>query len=144
MGCSHLRTLEDAMRSGWKMCKYCHLAICSFCYQHLGPNPLCLSYKCSDKKRPLEAIPLPIDKIIIFAQEAYQADYREGLLYNLFYRESEKRYAPPFFVVREKKDTVAPAEEQRPTKIQEEVWKNFQLVITKRRGGKFITWERVV
>lgn len=28
--------------------------------------------------------------------------------------------------------------------IQEEIWKNFQLVITKRKGGKFITWERVL
>ncbi len=142
MGCSQLSTLEDAIRQEWRMCKFCNFTICNFCLEHLGSERQCLSYICLSKKRALDPVPLPVEKIIIFAQENYQSDYRQGLLYQLFYKEREKLYAPPFFVVQEKKDQVQ--EEEKPTKLQEEVWKNYQVVITKRKGGKFVTWERVV
>jgi len=51
-------------------------------------------------------------------------------------------HTPAFFIVQEKKTDVP--ENEKPTKIQEEIWKNFQLVVTKRKGGKFISWERVL
>ncbi|NUM34629.1 MAG: hypothetical protein HUU50_08800 [Candidatus Brocadiae bacterium] len=142
MGCSKLSTLEEAIREEWKMCKFCNFTICSFCLMNLGQEKQCLSYVCLSKKRAIDPVGLPVEKIIIFAQENYQSDYRQGLLYQLFYKDQEKLYAPPFFVVQEKKDTIE--EEEKPTKLQEEVWKNFQVVITKRKGGKFVTWERVV
>ena len=143
MGCFQQATLEEAVRAGWQMCQACNFPICPYCYGDLGTEKICISHICSGKRRILEPVPLPIDKIIIFAQENYQTDYHKGMLYKLFYQESERQYAPPFFAVQEKPEQQA-TEEQKPSKVQQEVWKNFQLVITKRRGGKFITWERVV
>ena len=143
MGCFQPVTLEEAVRAGWQMCQACNFPICPFCYADLGAGKICISNVCSGKQRTLQPVPLPIEKIIIFAQENYQADYQKGLLYKLFYQENERQYAPPFFAVKEKVQQQTLVEE-KPSKVQQEVWKNFQLVITKRRGGKFITWERVI
>jgi hypothetical protein len=142
VGCSQQQTLAEAVRSGWKMCKHCNFSICSFCQENLGPNRKCISYVCSPKGRAFEPVTLPVDKILIFAQEYAYKEYRQGLLYKLFYEEQERCQAAPFFVIQEKNEE-AVSEDLRPTHVQEEVWKNFQLVITKRRGGKFITWEKV-
>lgn len=87
-------------------------------------------------------IPIPIERILVFAQENSQNEYKQGLLYKLFYEERERMHTPAFFIVQEKKTDVP--ENEKPTKIQEEIWKNFQLVVTKRKGGKFISWERVL
>lgn len=142
VGCSQQQSLTEAVRSGWKMCKHCNFSICSFCLENLGADRKCISYICSPKRRQFEEVPLPVEKILIFAQEAAYKEYRQGLLYKLFYEEQERHHAAPLFVVQEKhQDEVA--EDLRPTQVQEEAWKNFQLVITKRRGGKFITWEKV-
>ena len=142
MGCSQPRTLEEAARSGWKMCKFCNFAICSFCYENLGESRKCFSFPCATKGRNLDAIPLPIETILIFAEEHAYRDYRKGLLYKLFYEEEEQKRAGPVFTIKELTAGQI-AEEEKPTKVQEEVWKNYQLVITKRKGGKFITWEKV-
>lgn len=142
MGCSSLRTLEEAVRQGWKMCKLCNFAICEFCYANLDPSQQCLSFECAPRHRKLEPIPLPVEKILIFAQEHSYEQYQEGLLYRLFYQDQELSNAPPFFVVREREDRRSL--EDKPTKLQEEVWNNFRLVITKRKGGKFVTWEKII
>ncbi len=142
MGCNSILHLEQAVHEGWQMCKRCQFAICSFCYEHLDFGKHCLSYLCSAKHLAIEPMPLPIEKILVFAEENYLNDYRKGILYKLFYENAEQRLRPNAFVIQEKTDQPNPTD--RPTQIQEEVWKNFQLVITKRRGGKFITWERVV
>lgn len=143
MGCNTSQTLETAVRQGWKMCRLCNFAICGFCYENLDPAQHCLSFECTPRHRKLDPIPLPIEKILIFAQEhAYEQD-QKGLLYKIFYQDQELTNAPPFFVVREK-ERAQPSLEDKPTKVQEEVWSNFRLVITKRRGGKFITWEKII
>lgn len=141
MGCNESLTLEKAVKKDWKMCENCNFSICSFCFELLD-NMKCLSYICSPNKLEISPIPLPIEKIIVYAQQHSQEDYKKGLLYKLFYQEQEKLHAPPFLTLKEKKQEVN--EEYKPSKIQEETWKNFQLVVTKRRGGKFISWERVI
>ena len=142
MGCFEKLNLEQAVRNGWKMCKHCNFTICSLCLNDLEEPKKCLSHVCSSKKRLLLVEPLPVEKIIIFAQNNYQSDYHQGILYKLFYKDKEKLYAPPFFSVQEKESELE--EIEQPSQVQQEIWKNFQLVITKRKRGKFITWERVI
>lgn len=143
MGCFQQRTLEQAIREGWLMCKTCQFTICNICYQEIGEHGKCLSYLCQQKNNDLIAVPIPVEKILVFAQDNMQQEYKQGLLYKLFYEERERIHAPAFFVVKEK-DTDDVPEALKPSKIQEEVWKNCQLVVTKRRGGKFISWERIL
>lgn len=142
MGCFQQKTLEQAVREGWQMCKTCQFAICMHCYQEIGEVKKCLSYICQQKNNDIMPIPIPIERILVFAQENSQNEYKQGLLYKLFYEERERMHTPAFFIVQEKKTDVP--ENEKPTKIQEEIWKNFQLVVTKRKGGKFINWERVL
>ncbi len=143
MGCSTILALEEAARAEWKLCRRCQCAICNFCFDNLDEHKHCLSYFCTQKHQIIDPIPLPIEKILIFAQENYQEEYKKGLIYKLFFEEQEHLHKPSFFVLNEKKIELID-ESQRPTKIQEEMWKNSQLVVTKRRGGKFITWEKMI
>lgn len=141
MGCWQSNTLEDAIRNDWKMCKHCNFAICSYCRQHLDNTQKCLSHVCMARGRKFEEIALPVEKILIFAQDHSYKEYRKGLLYKLFYEEQEQQQAAPYFAIKEQEHLLDL--EQKPTKVQEEIWKNYQLVITKRRGGKFVTWEKI-
>ena len=143
MGCSQIKTLEKAAFEGWKICSHCNFTICEFCCKNLEKQQYCLSYLCSSQNRKINLVPLPVAKIIIFAQGNYQSEYKQGLLYKLFYKDQEKLKTPAFFIAAEKEKQIIEAD-NKPSKVQEEIWKNFQLVITKRKGGKFITWERVM
>lgn len=91
MGCSELMTLEEAVRAGWKMCKSCNFSICELCYHDLGFEKKCLSFDCMSKHRTIELIPLPVDKIIIFAQKNYQSDYKKGY-YTIFFIKKKRRF----------------------------------------------------
>lgn len=141
MGCSQLLSLEEAVKQNWQMCRHCGTGICSRCLGDLDVRRHCLSFACSSQRRIIDLMPIPVQKILAFAQEHYQENYRQGILYKLFYEQEETRHTPAFFVIKTK---VEPDIEAVPHTIREEMWKNFQLVITKRRGGQFITWEKVV
>lgn len=138
MGCSQRSELDIALRNNWLMCEHCNFNICEECYGYLDEKK-CLSYICSARNREIKPVPIPIEKILIFARENNSTDSRQGLLFKLFYEQQEKSNSLAFFSTVEKKENI----ENRPAKIQEETWKDNELVITKRRGGKFITWEKI-
>lgn len=141
MGCSELLSLEDAVKQNWLMCRHCGTGICARCLRDLDAQKHCLSFACSSHRRIIDLMPIPVQKILAFAEEHYQETYKQGILYKLFYEEAEQRHTPAFFVVKTK--TNSQPDQDQPSTIREEIWKNFQLVITKRRGGQFITWEKV-
>lgn len=143
MGCTQLQTLDQAVRGSWKMCDHCNFSICAGCYGHLDEKKLCLSYVCSPKKRSLDPVPIPVEKILVFAKEHQHGEGKKGLLYKLFFEEGENIHSLPFFVSREQEIKNTADTLDKPTQVQEEIWKSFELVITKRRGGKFISWEKV-
>lgn len=142
MGCSRSNSLDECLKDAWKMCGHCHFAICPVCYGYLDEPKLCLSYTCSPRKKTIDPIPLPVEKIIIYAREQQKQVSEGGLLHKLFYEEGERIHSLPFFVTKEKEEELGDIDD-KPTQVQEEIWNNLQVVITKRRGGKFITWEKV-
>lgn len=143
MGCSQIHVLADAVKMSWSMCGHCSFAICSFCRDHLDEQQHCLSHVCSQRKRIFDPVPLPVEKILIFARENEFEEYRQGLLFKLFYQGEENQGTAPFFSIQHRGQEIE-EDLEKPTKIQEEIWGNSQIVITKRKGGKFITWERVL
>lgn len=140
MGCQSPSSLIDAVKSDWQMCDHCNFFICPWCRERIGEARFCLSYPCQRTRRPFKLGAIPVERILVFARNSYRRSYREGLLYRLFFEQAEQAGSPW--------SLIAPDEQQAPDAIvprmQEEVWSNHQLVVTKRRGGKFITWEKIV
>ncbi|MBI4615043.1 MAG: hypothetical protein HY720_15630 [Planctomycetes bacterium] len=142
MGCRAENTLEGAIQDEWRICDHCHFFICRFCLENLGDERYCLSYACRQAHRPIEAGPVPIERVLLFARVERARSRKKGLLYKLFFADGPGLDLP--FVLREVEEE--PDEDdpsRRPATVQEEVWRNHRLVVTKRRAGKFITWEKI-
>ena len=143
MGCREHQTLEGAIHAEWRICERCQFFICHFCLDHLGETRSCLSYTCQREEASIEDEPIPVDRVLLFARSQASLQRHKGLLHDLFYRSGPGLDLP--FVLRENDEApMAVEEEERPITVQEEVWRNHRLVITKRAGGKFITWEKIV
>lgn len=144
MGCREHNTLEGSIADEWRICDHCQFFICRFCMENLGDSRYCLSYACRRDNRHLELGPIPVERVLLFARSQQATRGRKGLLHRLFFAGGDLDLP---FVLRESDEAGSPLAgeevEERPTTIQEEVWRNHSLVVTKRRGGKFITWEKL-
>ncbi len=143
MGCQTSSSLADAVRGGWQMCGNCNFFICQWCGENRGEARFCFSYPCQRLRRPFRLGAIPVERIMIFARNSYRHSYREGLLYRLFYEDQEKTTSPWTLSEPEARTVTAEGEVLLP-RVQEEIWLNHKLVVTKRLGGKFITWEKIV
>ena len=141
MGCAESVGLEEAVRREWKGCDTCHFFICGLCFADLGDAPPCLSYLCQRSGKPLLAGAIPVEKVLFFAGHQVQQTERQGLLYRLFYEEREDLDLPFTLVemAEEEEDDI-----RGPLTLQEEVWQNHRLVVTRRRRGKFVSWEKIL
>jgi hypothetical protein len=142
MGCQAASSLAAAARSGWRMCANCNFFICALCGEQARDGEPCFSPVAQLRGQPFRLVPIPVERLLVFARSGYRRIYRRGLLYRLFFEPVEARNAPYTLVEPEPPEAGLPRE--IGPRIQEETWSNHQLVLTKRRGGKFITWERIV
>ncbi len=141
MGCRENHTLEGAIRDEWRICDHCQFFICRFCMENLGDSRYCLSYQCRQAQREFALGPIPVERVLLFARSQVVRGQKKGLLHKLFF-ESEGGDLP--WLLRETGDPERDDDlESRPVTLQEEVWRNHRLVVTKRRGGQFITWEKI-
>ncbi|MGE3853347.1 MAG: hypothetical protein AB7K09_16530 [Planctomycetota bacterium] len=141
-------TLDTAMREGWVVCHHCGAPYDPTDVQLLredgGEHAACISDACRRRSAPLQTDPLPLERIVVFAASNMEREFREGLLYQLFYAGDSDRIHP-HFTLREQGTAdaaarPAPVVPQAEARIQEENWSGMGLVITKRRRGKFVAW----
>jgi hypothetical protein len=109
-------------------------------------NGYCPSYILGIEKHLMELEPIPTERIIVFAEEFQPTSITADLLEDLFY-DDYKQSSRPFYasvsqsLESEEEKTVT--SDSAYAKIQEEHWKSFGFVMTKRKRGKFITWEKI-
>lgn len=142
MGCQSSASLAEAVRGNWQMCANCNFFICQWCSANRGEARFCFSYPCQRLRRPFHLGPIPVERIMIFARNSYRDSYRQGLLYRLFFE--EQGACSPWTLKEPEPEKLDDTGEALLPLIQEEVWSNHKLVVTKRLGGKFITWEKIV
>ena len=84
--------------------------------------------------------------MILFAESNKPEGITAGLLEALFFEDEQMGFMPFYAAVEKQKQDESEDEDElslEPPKIQEEVWSSFGFVMTKRRRGKFITWEKI-
>jgi hypothetical protein len=139
-------TLEVAAREGWVVCDHCGAP-----YEPTDVDLLregddtarCVSDVCRHRRSPLVTAVLPVDRIVVFAQTRMHREFREGVLFRLFYQDDERSIHPHFTLRERAPDDDGPRRPVMPEvepRVQEENWAGKGLVITKRRRGKFVTW----
>lgn len=140
-------TLKEAVESGWRMCRICRSFICPKCIQEfdLKMNGLCPSFIFGIENHDMSPGPIPVEEVILFAEENKAESFTGGLLEALFFEDEQMGFMPFYATVGEEEGDKIEEEElaAEPPKIQEENWKSFGFVMTKRRRGKFVTWERI-
>lgn len=105
----------------------------------------CPSFIFGIEQHQLSLGPIPVEKVILFFEQNKKEGITARLLEALFFEDEQTSYMP-FYTEIEKKNINDDDEknlELEPTNIQEEVWATFGFVMTKRRRGKFITWEKI-
>ena len=138
-------SLDRAMREGWVVCHHCGAPYdptdVELLREEYGDSAQCLSDACRRRSGPLITDPLPLERIVVFATANMHREFREGLLYQLFYADDADR-THPHFMLREQGSDAAPQPliPQPEARIQEENWSGMGLVITKRRRGRFVAW----
>ncbi|MBD3189883.1 MAG: hypothetical protein GF308_04530 [Candidatus Heimdallarchaeota archaeon] len=141
-------TLKEAVETGWRMCRICKSFICPSCIQEfdLKMNGLCPSFIFGMEKHDLSPGPIPVEEIMLFAKDNKTEGITGGLLEALFFEEEQRGFMPFYTEIDEKipkEPTEEKVTENEHTKIQEEHWKSYGFVMTKRRRGKFVTWEKL-
>ena len=106
----------------------------------------CPSFIFGIEQHQLSPGPIPVEKVIMFVEQNKPEGITGGLLETLFFEDEQMGFMP-FYASVEKKREDEPEDEDdlslEPPKIQEEMWSSFGFVMTKRRRGKFITWEKI-
>lgn len=105
----------------------------------------CPSFIFGIEQHQLSPGPIPVEKVMLFLEQNKKEGITAGLLEALFFENEQMSYQP-FYTEVEKKVIVKDEEttiELEPANIQEEMWASFGFVMTKRRRGKFITWEKI-
>jgi len=87
--------------------------------------------------------PIPIESIILFSKEQSVIDDgldRESLVYKMFYKEE--------YLTRQSFESLKLHKEMTQAKgeclTREEIWKNNKIVLTQRRNGKFVAWQKIM
>jgi len=140
-------TLKDAVSEGWRMCRVCLSFICPKCIKEfdLKMGGVCPSFIFGIEKHQLSLAPIPVEKVLVFVEENKTEGITAGLLETLFYEDEQMGFIPFYATMddKPKKDGSIEEDNAEPPKIQEEIWASFGFVMTKRRRGKFITWEKI-
>ena len=142
-------TLKEAIEAGWRMCRICKSFICPNCIQEfdLKMNGTCPSFIFGIEKHDMSPGPIPVEEVILFVESNKSEGITAPLLEALFFEDEQMGFIPFYAAVDKKKpDKAKPETEEGTTelpKIQEENWKSFGFVMTKRRRGKFVTWEKI-
>jgi len=143
-------TLKEALKEGWRMCRVCLSFICPKCIQEfdLKRGGVCPSFIFGMEQHALSLAPIPVEEVLVFVEQNKTEGITAGLLEALFYEDEQMGFIPFYATVEDKKLLGGVAleesdENSEPPKIQEEIWASFGFVMTKRRRGKFITWEKI-
>ncbi|HUT82738.1 MAG TPA: hypothetical protein VMZ29_16200 [Candidatus Bathyarchaeia archaeon] len=138
-------TLKEAVAEGWRMCRVCRSFICPKCIQEFDfkMNGICPSFIFGIESHQLSPGPIPVEEVILFVEQNKSEGITAGLLEALFFEDEQMGFMPFYAAV--EKELVSEDDELNldPAKIQEEMWSSFGFVMTKRRRGKFITWEKI-
>jgi hypothetical protein len=127
--------LDHALMQGWKYCNTCCHFTCADCLHDTGNK--CYSDLCRNIEEQPQLTTIPVEKIVLFSktnQNPIQQMDKDSLIFKLFYRDEYIKNTP-FEVLHQQ----AEAE----VKTTEEIWRAHGIVITKRRRGKFISWEKL-
>lgn len=141
-------TLKTAVEAGWRMCRICRSFICPKCIEEfdLKMKGTCPSFIFGMDQHKLSPGPIPVEEVILFAESNKQEGITGGLLETLFFEDEQMGFMPFYAAIEKKKGEEVEEEDElslEPPKIQEEMWSSFGFVMTKRRRGKFITWEKI-
>ena len=140
-------TLKEAVEAGWRMCRVCRSFICPKCIDEfdLKMKGTCPSFIFGMEQHQLSPGPIPVEEVILFVESNKKEGITGGLLEALFYEDEQMGFMPFYAAVEKKKEKEEEEEDLslEPSKIQEEMWSSFGFVMTKRRRGKFITWEKI-
>jgi len=140
MTCRSDRPVERAIEDGWKLCEGCELVICSTCIDAFAQDELqdCPSSYKGLAPHELAYVTIPMERILVFASLFLNDLDQDSLQYRMFYRDRIASSGVLADMGEEDEDVLA----HRPSRVQEERWKNNRVVITCRRGdGKFVSWE---
>ncbi|MHA1220768.1 MAG: hypothetical protein ACTSQB_03450 [Candidatus Heimdallarchaeota archaeon] len=140
-------TLREAVAAGWRMCRICRSFICPKCIQEFDfkVGGVCPSFIFGIENHQLSPGPIPVEEVILFVEQNKPEGITAGLLETLFFEDEQMGFMP-FYASVDKNAEKEEADDDlnlEPAKIQEEMWASFGFVMTKRRRGKFITWEKI-
>ena len=143
-------TLKEAIDSGWRMCRICRSFICPSCIQEFDfkMGGTCPSFIFGVDQHMLSPGPIPVEEVMLFVETNKQEGFTGDLLESLFFEDEQMGFVPFYAAIDNKKPQTKTEKEEieltkEPPKIQEEMWSSFGFVMTKRRRGKFITWEKI-
>ncbi|MFW9923276.1 MAG: hypothetical protein ACFFDW_08340 [Candidatus Thorarchaeota archaeon] len=139
-------TLKEAVEAGWRMCRICRSFICPKCIEEFDLKMMgtCPSFIFGIEQHHLSPGPIPVEEVILFVEQNKPEGITAGLLESLFFEDEQMGFMP-FYASIDNKKGIDDEEDmsQEPAKIQEEMWASFGFVMTKRKRGKFITWEKI-
>ena len=139
-------TLREALDAGWRMCRVCRTFVCPACINEfdMKMQGLCPSFIFGVDQHQLSPGPIPVEEVMIYVEQNKPKGITGGLLEVLFFEDEQMGFMPFYASVEDKEEEMEEDElGLEPPKIQEEIWSSFGFVMTKRRRGKFITWERI-
>ena len=142
--CNGRCDLADAVKLGWRACVNCGTFVCDQCLEEMDADFPCLSSVCLAGGRPFEPEPIPVDRVLVFARAQQTVEMADSLLTRLFFADMPQFGAQPYVLkALENRQGTETTEPDDQAKVQAETWAGHHLVITRRKRGQFVTWERV-
>ena len=139
--CNQRCDLEDAVKRGWRACACCGSFVCDLCLNDFGESFPCLSSVCLSQNRLFDPEPIPVDRVVVFARAQQLLEMEDSFLSRLFFEDVVGRGIEPYALQAVREEDRGDGDDQ--TRVRTETWQGHHLVITRRRRGKFVTWERV-
>lgn len=140
--CSAQAQLDDAVRNGWQSCMHCGSFVCAECLQDFGGQFQCLSSVCLQAGRMFSSAPIPVDRVLVFARSQQLLEMEDSFLSRVFF-DNQSTWGPSGYTLRGAEQPEKVLGDEEPGKVQTETWNGHQLVITRRKRGRFVTWERI-
>jgi hypothetical protein len=136
--------LVDAVKCGWRSCTHCGTFLCHDCLTDLGDASPCMSAVCMAAHRRFSSAPIPVDRILVFARSQQVLEMENSFLDRMFFAHDATRVGQAYNLRPVAGDAAgATPGDDALAHVQTETWRGHHLVITRRRRGKFVTWERV-